>query len=193
MFGRGHAAGGIGWEIQNDDARPVADERREIATAETEICFLVQMKRHRLRAHIAGERFVNRKTGARINHFIARIAVGLLRQTNGRFAAGENDDAIRRDVDLACARHNACNRFAQRQNTLRIAIVRQIEIDLALDFIRDMPGQRKVRFAQIALDDFVTLQLELANLRPDAKRVFAADAASAIGKKAVRAVFVFSE
>jgi hypothetical protein len=48
-----------------------------------------------------------------------------------------------------------------------------------------MFGQGKIGLAQIALDDFVTLQLELANLRPNAKRVFAANKISPIGEESV--------
>ena len=48
LLARRHSARRIRWKVQNDDARPVADERGQIATAETEICFLLQMKRHRI-------------------------------------------------------------------------------------------------------------------------------------------------
>ena len=105
------------------------------------------MKWNWLRAYVTGKRFVNRKAGARINHFIARIAVSLLGEANRRFAARENDDAIWRDVDLTRARHHARNRFAQRQDALRVAVMRKIEIDLAFDFIRDVFSQREIRFA----------------------------------------------
>ena len=56
---------------------------------------LAQEQRHRFRPDIAGERFVNWKTRTRIDDFVAGIAVGLLGQADGRFAARENDDAIR--------------------------------------------------------------------------------------------------
>ena len=76
--------------------------------------------------------------------------------------------------------------LTQRQNALRIAIMRQVEIDLALDLLRDMSGQRKIRLAQIAFDDFVSLPFQLCDLRPDAKRVFAADAIGSFRKQPSR-------
>ena len=58
-----------------------------------------------------------------------------------------------------------------------------IEIDLALDFLGDVPGQREVGLTQIALDYLLTLQLQLANLRSNSKCVFTADTAGAFGEK----------
>src|SRR5450432_3352458 len=103
------------------------------------------MQWHRHGADIADERFVDGKPGTRVDDFIARIAIDLLGKPDGRLGTREDDDTIRSDRQSACRTHAPSHSNAKRFQALRVAVVRLIEIDLALYLVGDMRRQGEVR------------------------------------------------
>jgi hypothetical protein len=67
------------------------------------------------------------------------------------------------------------NGFAKRQNSLGIAVMGIVEINLSLDLFLDVLGDREIRFSQITFDDPFPLIFEESDLRSNLKGVLCID------------------
>jgi hypothetical protein len=171
---RGHASGRIRREIQVEQFRALAQQRLELVRAEREAVLFAKVKRHGLRAQVADEGLVDRKARARVDDVIAGVAVDLLRESDRRLGAGEDDHAVRGDLQPALFADRLGDGHAQRLDALRIDVMRLIEVDLPFDFFSDVPGQREVGFADVAADDALSKFFNFADPGADLERVLRA-------------------
>jgi len=144
---RGHAAGRIGREIQDDQLRAWRDERREFVTCEREALALIQVQRHGLETEVPGEGLVDGETRARVDDLVTGIAVDLLAETDRRLAAREHHDPLRRDVESPARADIGGNRFPQRQNPLRIDVMGHVGVELPFHLVAVSPRRGYARAA----------------------------------------------
>jgi len=114
--------------------------------------------------YIVDEGFVDRKGGTGVNDLISWIAVSLLTKANGRLCTWEDNNTLRGRLNFPCLTQLLRNGFAKRENSLRIAVMGIVEINLSLDLFLDVLWHRKIGFPEIALDDLFPLILETLNL-----------------------------
>ena len=101
-----HAAGRIVRRVENQQPRLRRDLRFELGRIEREVARLAQVDRHRHRAVGDDLRFVDRKSGDRIDHFVAGAVVGDRRDRVGdeRLGARADDDVLRAECRGRAAR-----------------------------------------------------------------------------------------
>jgi len=115
---------------------------------------------------IMDEGFIDGKGGTRVDDLISWIAVSLLTKADRRLCTREDHNALRGCLNSPCLAQMLRNGFAKRQNSLRIAVMGIVEINLPLDLFLNVLGHRKIGFPEVALDDLFPLILQPLNLWP---------------------------
>jgi hypothetical protein len=170
-----HPPCGVGWKIKKDHLRLFVEQGSQFLTREAEVLLLLQMNGNGFSLDIVDEGFIDRKGGTGIDDLISRIAVSLLTKANGRLCAREDNNTFRSCLNSPCFAQMLRDSFAKRQNSLRIAVMGIVEINLSLDLFLDVLGHRKIRFSQIALDDLFPTILQPLDLWPYFERVLCID------------------
>ena len=169
------ATGRVRREVEVDQLRAIADQPREIIAGQREAGLLAEVQGSRCRVDIAGEALVDRKPRRRVDDLATGVDVGLLAEADRRFDAGEDDHPFRRCIDTASHRYLVRDRLPETENSLRVAVVRVVGVELPFDFLPDVVRELEVGLADVAADDAAPGRLDLLNGGADREGVLGVD------------------
>ena len=94
-----HAARWVAWGVDHDYARAIADQVVESLQVERKILTFLQGNGYRDAAGHLDHRFVRRKTGVRVDDFLAWTHQRQGGEEKGRFCTRADDDLVRAEID----------------------------------------------------------------------------------------------
>src|SRR5258708_39210702 len=117
--------------------------------------FFEQRNWNRLRAQEIDHRFVNRKSGVGINHFVTGLDQSEHREKDDGLASRNNRDVSGCYLNRACAADVGGYRLTQFQKAGRGTIMSPALVQRLFAGVDDMPRRVKIGFAHFEMKDVV--------------------------------------
>ena len=134
---RSDASRGIGGEVQNDQLGLSIEKGRYGLAGKGKAVFLPQVNRDGAGTYIRNKGFIDGETGAGIDDLVAGVTIDLLRQAYGRLCAGKYHDPVGSCSNAAGLAEMVRNRGPKGKQSLGIAIMSIVEVDLSLYLVLD--------------------------------------------------------
>ena len=174
----------IGWEVQEDQAGLLTQQRFERRAREAEAVFFPEHDRDRATSEVRDEGLEEWIPRRRVDYLLASLTVRHVREADGGAPARIDHHALRPDVEPVFFAERPRHRGAQLGDALRIAIRREPRVQRTLDRVGDVLRHREVWLPQVASDDPFTLSLDLRDRRSQREGGFGADAVDSVGEEA---------
>ena len=163
-------AGRIVRRIENEDAGLVGDFRGDLPEIGLKSVFFDQSEGNGFRAETTRERWVDGKTGIRIQDFVAGFDERHHSQRQCHFAAGSYEDLFRLNGKISGTREIVRDLFAKRGNAAGSAVAVTSRSHGIAERVHHRSGGMKIGFAEFEMDDRAALAFKFLGARKDRER-----------------------
>jgi len=177
VLAREHAAGRIVRAVQDDEARPIGQQARQLIDVQREAELFADRDRHRAGVDEVDGRAVDREARVGVDDLVPLVHAGEQREEDDRLGPGGDDDVLRVDGNPPESRRVPRDGLADLGQAGRRAVVRVAGAKGLDGGVGNVPWCIEVRFADLEVDDRPALTLDLTRAGEDLESGLGAQAA----------------